>query len=383
MGKYAIINGNIFRESHKFVRGSILIDNGLIKSILEDSSDTNLEGYVIVDAKGRNVFPGFIDVHVNGGGNHLVIEGTDEALLSMALAHAKCGTTSILPTTISCDISDLKNTLRLISKYTGKSIEGANILGSHLEGPFLNPKKGGAHKREFLYSPSIEMLESLYEASKGTLRILSLAPEMEGAFEVIKQADAFGVIVGLAHSEADYVTTKEAIKNGMKLCTHLYNGMSPLIHREPGAIGAFLTSSNVYVEMISDGLHVHPAALEIAIKANAGKTLLVTDAVSPAGTDTKEFDILGTHLMVKGYSCFTPEGGLAGSALTLNRAVDVLNKKTQIGLETIIPMVTEYPAELLGINNQKGSISIGKDADIVIADDDMNIHKVFVKGRLL
>lgn len=384
MNNYAIINGYIFKDTHSFEKGILLIKDNLIEDIrFADYLEQDLDEYEIIDAKNNYVLPGFIDIHVNGGGNHLAIDCTDEAIQSMALAHAKRGTTSILPTTISCEINNLRSTLNLISKYVGKSSGGAHVLGTHLEGPFLNPKKGGAHRKDFLYAPSPEMFESLYDASNGTLKILSLAPELCGTTEIIKLAKVKGIIVGLAHSEADYETTMNCIKHGMSLCTHLFNGMNPMTHRAPGAVGAFLTSSNVYVEIIADGHHVHPATMEISMKANSGKTILVTDAVSPAGTETKEFDILGTHLKVNGYSCFTPEGVLAGSALTLNHAVDVVNKNTSLELEAIIPMVTENPAQLLGVFDKKGTISVGKDADIIIADSDMNIQNVFIEGEIL
>jgi N-acetylglucosamine-6-phosphate deacetylase len=188
----------------------------------------------------------------------------------------------------------------------------------------------------------------------------------------------------LAHSDASYEQTCEAIWNGLRLCAHIFNAMPPLHHRNPGPIGAFLAPGNTYVELISDGQHLHPCVMDLLIKAK-GKDgiILVTDAVTPAGTDMKRFRILGVELEVVGNTCYLPKGGLAGSALTMNKAVHVIATRTSTDLHTALQMASLNPARLLGIDKRKGSIEVGKDADFFIADDKLNVYTTVVEGRLV
>ena len=380
----ALVNGKMYCSDHKFRGGlALIIEGEKIISICKEDT-VNLKDYKVIDAFGNYILPGFIDIHVNGGGGHLAIDGTEEAIMSMAKAHALQGTTSIVPTTISCEHAQLKRCLSTISDIIEAKEKQVNVLGVHLEGPFLSIKKAGAHKKEYLNSPTIELFDELYNAAKGQIKIFSFAPELENSFELLSYVKEKNIIVGLAHSEADYETTCKAISKGMSLCTHIFNAMPPLSHREPGPVGAFLSSNDTFTEIIADGFHVHPSIIELVIKVKTPeKTILVTDAVSPAGTDIKEFMIDGTLMNVKEYSCFTKEGVLGGSALTLNRAVDIVHKKTNIKLENIIQMVTETPARLLGLYNKKGSLNIGKDADIVIANKDMDVVCSIVNGNII
>lgn len=378
-----ILNGKIYGSDH-IVRDNcaLIIENDKIAGIIRNE-DIDLENFEIIDARGNYVLPGFIDVHVNGGGGHLTIEGTREALMNMAIAHARQGTTSIVPTTISCEHKQLIQCIQAVSEINRSGEKRVNILGIHLEGPFLSPQKAGAHKKQYLCNPSEEIFNKFYEVSGGNIRIISLAPELENSEKIIQIASEKGIVVGLAHSEADYEQTCNAIRNGMKLCTHIFNAMPPMTHRAPGPIGAFMTSPGTFTEIIADGYHVHPSVIEFVVKGNGVEnTLLVTDAVSPAGTNMKDFLIDGIEMEVKGYSCFTKEGILGGSALTLNRAVEVMLKQTNIVFEDIVRMVTETPAKMLGIFDMKGSLEKGKDADIIVVDKNMNVKTTIINGNL-
>lgn len=380
----AIINGEVYQSNHVIKpNNGIILNNGKITKIIHEEK-FDFSDYEIVDAGENYILPGFIDVHVNGGGGHLAIEGTYEALVEMAMAHALQGTTSIVPTTISCEHGQLIKCMKMVSDIINNKEDNINILGIHLEGPFLNPQKAGAHKKQYLCNPSKSVLNSFYEAADGNIKILSLAPELENSEEIIRMALEKEIVVGLAHSEADYSQTCEAINNGMSLCTHIFNAMPPMTHRAPGPIGAFMTHPKTYTEIIADGYHVHPSVIEFVVKANGvDHTLLVTDAVSPAGTDIKNFLIDGMEMTVNGYSCFTKEGILGGSALTLNRAVEVMIKNTSIPFEQIIQMVTETPAKMLKIFDRKGSIEQGKDADIIIVNSNMDVKSSIVNGIIL
>ena len=312
----------------------------------------------------------------------MATEGTPRAIQCMAQAHARFGTTAMLPTTISADDQTLASAIAAGAEATGSDTHGAEIIGLHLEGPFLNQAKGGAHRREFLRSPSVEIFDQMWDQAQGTLKIISLAPEMDGAARVIERACERNVIPALAHSDADYAQTFEAIGRGLRLCAHLFNAMPPLTHRSPGPIAAFLNSEHTFVELIADGFHVHPAAMEVAIRAKGvAGVILVTDAVTPAGTELKSFTIQGVQLEVRGKSCFTPDGNLAGSALTMNEAVRVVAAETATSLGDAVKMASINPARLLGIADKKGSLAVGKDADVVITDSSLNVLVTVVAGR--
>lgn len=376
-----IVNGNIHTPNGFINGGYVLVNNGILKEIGKNVPEYIPQSTSVIDAMGKNVLPGFIDIHVNGGGGHLAVDGHRNAIISMAIAHAKYGTTAMVPTTISVDEEKLIRTISAVSELVEIPTGGAEVLGIHLEGPFLNPTKRGAHRKEFLKLPSVKYFNELSKLAKGSIRILSLAPELEGSEEVIHYAQQNNVLIALAHSDADYQMTLKAINSGMTLCSHLFNAMQPLTHRMPGPIGAFLTTPNTYVELISDGVHVHPAVMEIAIKAKGPSGVaLVTDAVTPAGTSMTKFDIMGTQLEVKGNSCYSSDGNLAGSALTMNKAVQILIEKTSVSFNDAVMMASMTPATLLGLGKRKGSLEVGKDADIVIVDADWNVYATVVGG---
>lgn len=379
-----IINGVIHTLNGIIDHGHILITGGKIKAIGNGDLPSYDSSTEILDAKGKLVLPGFIDIHVNGGGGSLTIDGSLESIKNIAQAHSRFGTTAMIPTTISADEKILIESVSIIAEASEQFIGGASILGVHLEGPFLNPAKRGAHRKEFLRSPSKEYFDKLYNSAKGKIKILALAPELDMAFELIKHANQHGVIASLAHSEADYKKTREAIEAGLRLCAHIFNGMPPLTHRSPGPIGAFLTSKDTFVELISDGFHVHPAVMEIIIKAKGPDgVIIVTDAVTPAGTSMKTFNILGTQLIVRDNSCFTPDGNLAGSALTMNKAIKVIIDSTSTSFTDALKMASLNPAKLLDIDKKKGSLEIDKDGDVVIADSDLNVYTTIVEGNLV
>lgn len=378
-----ITNGTIYTPNGIIKNGYIHVSGGKIISI-KSGHPPNSSGEII-DASGKLILPGLIDIHVNGGGGSLSVDGTTEAIINIAKAHAKHGTTGMVTTTITVTDQVLKDTVRAIAQVAENPIKGARILGTHLEGPFLNPEKRGAHNKDYLRSPSISFFDELYDLARGTLKILSLAPELKGAIDLVKHARRRGVLVGLAHSSATYEETLEAIHGGLSLCTHIFNAMPPLHHRKPGPIGAFLAANNnTFIELISDGIHVHPSVMDIVIKAKGSDAIaLVTDAVTPAGTDIKEFSILGVNLEVRGVACYLPNGGLAGSALTMNKAVKIVSSKTSATFEEALKMASLNPAKFLGIDEYKGSLDVGKDADILISDDALDILATIVEGNVV
>ena len=376
-----VVNGQILVPSGVIEKGYVRVVDGKIQDIGTGEPREIGHDKCVIDAEGNFVLPGFIDIHVNGGGGHMSTEATPEAIRAIAAAHARYGTTSMLITTITAKLATLKRTVEVAAEVSQDGFGGAEILGVHLEGPFLNPAKAGAHKKDCLMTPSIATFDDLFAGAKGMLRMISLAPELEGGIELTRHASEKDVVVSLAHSDADFFTTLKAIDAGMTVCAHLFNAMPPLAHRAPGPVGAFLTTSETYVELISDGYHVHPAVMEITIAAKGpDHVILVTDAVSPAGTEMRTFSIDGIELEVRGKTCFTPGGHLAGSALTMNEAVKVVAGRTSSSFEEAVRMASLNPATALGLHQEKGSLEVGKDGDLVIATEDLGIIRTVVGG---
>ena len=380
-----LITGGTIHTPYEAVHdGYLLVEDGRIREIGEGKPPLVRRASETLDAGGKLVLPGFMDIHANGGGGSITLEGTLEAIRSIARAHAKFGTTAMLPAVISIDDATLRKAVSAIAEASDTATGGADILGVHLEGPFLSPARRGIHQKEFLRSPSTEYFDEIYELAKGKLRIIALAPELDGAMNLTKHASALGVIASLAHSDADYQQTLEAIESGLRLCDHIFNAMPPLMHRAPGPVGAFLTSRDTYVEMIADGFHVHPAVMDMVIRTKGtDRVILVTDAMPPAGTSMTSFSMLGTRFDVKGNSCFALDGRLAGTALTMNKAVKLIVDSTSTSLVDALKLASLNPARLLGIDGTKGSLEVGKDADIVVADPDLNVRATVVAGTLV
>lgn len=379
---FIIKNVNVHSKNDFIMNGQVLIENGIVKEVSKQNIDLQ---YPTINGKGKFLLPGFIDIHANGGGGSMSIDGTYNSIENIVNAHAENGTTGILITTISVEDSQLQKSLDCISEVAKNQTMGSKILGIHLEGPFLNPEKRGAHQKQFLKKPNIDLFNSLNNASREKIRIVSLAPELENSFELIEYLKNNNIIIGLAHSEANYNLTKKAISQGLSLCTHLFNGMIPLSHKEAGPVGAFLTTSNTFVELISDGIHVSPPVLEIVYKTKGpNEIILVTDAVTPAGTNMKKFTILGMELEVRDLTCYIPNTqNLAGSALTLNKAVKIFKEQTSCSFVEAINMASLNPAILLGIENKKGSIEVGKDADLILVDDELTVFLTIIEGNVV
>jgi len=379
-----ITGGTVYTPYESVHEGYLIVEDGRIREIGKGNPSITRQSSQTLDANGKLVLPGFIDIHVNGGGGCITLEGTLDALRSVARAHVKFGTTAMLPAVISGDDETMRRAVSAIAEAAEKGTGGSNVLGVHLEGPFLNPSRRGIHQKEFLRSPSMEYFDEIYGLARGRLRVIALAPELDNAISLTRHATRRGVVVSLAHSDADYQQTREAIDSGMKLCDHIFNAMPPLVHRAPGPVGAFLTSRDTYVEMIADGFHVHPALMEMVIKTKGtDRVILVTDAMPPAGTSMTSFSILGTRFDVKGNSCFAPDGRLAGTALTMNKAVKVIVDSTSTRLVDALKLASLNPARLLGIDGTKGSLEVGKDGDVVVADVDLNVHATVVGGTVV
>jgi N-acetylglucosamine-6-phosphate deacetylase len=384
MSSLLIHNGTLYTpfeiidDSAAFVRDGLIEYAGARSGAPSDADET-------LDAGGRTICPGFIDLQVNGGGGALLTEDpTPESVDVMSRTYARFGTTAILPTIVTSRQDQMERGLAAVAAAMRRPPGGARILGSHLEGPFISEKRRGAHAERFLQMPSVESLRALLDSSDGTLRILTIAPELDGALDVIRAAREAGVVVSIGHSDATLGQAMAGIDAGATMATHLFNGMRPFGHRDPGIIGAVLTDDRVTAGVIPDGVHVDPAVLSLIARSKGpAHTTLVTDAMSVVGAESSTFEIYGQPAEVRDGACYLPDGTLAGSALTMDRAVWNMHDRAGVPLRDAIEMATATPAIVLGLDAEVGVLTAGARADITICEQDMRPWRVFVGGELV
>ncbi|MDA2924215.1 N-acetylglucosamine-6-phosphate deacetylase [Acidobacteria bacterium AH-259-L09] len=361
--------------------GLVHIQNGKISYVGKQSLDLPPETKVYT---GHCLIPGMVDLHINGTAGGDAAEGTHQALEKMSRSLAAHGATAFLPTIITDHEEELVRSLQALSEVLDDQLPGARPLGIHLEGPFINPAQKGAHRADCIQAPSLEIFQKYFKAANGKLRMLTLAPEMKGALELIHEARKELSIVSLGHSNADYGCAVEAIEAGANLATHIFNAMPELHHREPGLVGAVLDSEDISAEIIADGIHVHPVMVRFLARCKGpDKLVLVTDAISAADMPDGRHRVGNVEVTVKEGVCRNQEGVLAGSSLTMDRGLknlyDWLNEDD---LKRIVAMATIQPAALLGLEN-KGRIEKDCDADLVLLDEDLQVRKTWIAGELV
>ncbi len=379
-----IREGEVLTPFEVIEGGAVLATKGRIERVGPAAEVAGEPADVEVDAGGRIICPGFIDLQVNGGGGAMLTEQPDpDAVQCMARAHVRFGTTSMLPTVVTADEERMAGALEAVKASTAVPPTGARVLGAHLEGPFINPKRKGAHAERFIREPRTDLFERLLDAAGGSLRLITLAPELPGALELIGTARAADVVVAVGHTEATFEETERAIEAGASVGTHLFNAMRSIHQREPGAIGALLQSERAVVSIIADGVHVHPAMLSLAFRSKGAEGMaLVTDAMSPVGTDALSFRFRGTEISVRQGACYGEDGTLSGSVLSMSRAVHLMETHTGADLRECVEMATATPARVLGLDAEIGKLGAGSRADIVVCDPDMTVWKAFVGGEL-
>ena len=332
----------------------------------------------IIDGKGMYLSPGFIDVHVHGCSSYDVMDQDPDNLKIISSNLARTGVTSFLPTTMTLGLSEIENALIKIRKNKDL-VDGAQILGCHLEGPFISKIYKGAHDENYIIPPDYELVEKYSDI----IKIITLAPELDGSMEFIDFCKERNIIVSIGHTNATYEKATEAIHRGAKHFTHTYNAMTPLKHREPGAVGAAMLH-DVTCEIIADNIHVHPAAQKVLVKTKGyQKVVLITDAMRACLMCDGSYNLGGQEVIVNDRQARLKDGTLAGSVLTLNTALKNIIHSTDTPLPYAIEMLTMTPAKLLNIYSQKGSIDTDKDADFTIFDDNFNIHFTIAGGKII
>ncbi len=338
-------------------------------------------------ARGMTVVPGFVDVHIHGAGGHDVMEGTSEALDAVAAVAARHGTTSLLATTVTASEERTSRSAEGIGRYIRATHDGpagatprAQLLGIHFEGPFINPARRGAHPAEWIALPSVAWLRRCLEAAEGSGRVLTLAPELPGALDLIEVARQAGLVVAMGHTNATYQEACAAIRKGASHAVHVFNAMRPFSHRETGVLGAVLTVPEVTAELIADGIHVDAPAMRLLIAAKGAQgVVLVSDGTAATGMPEGKYRLGTFEVTVSGGVCRTAEGKLAGGTLTLDRA---LRNVVALGvaLADAVRMLTLNPARLLGLEQSKGMLAAGADADLVLLDADLKVAGVMTRG---
>ena len=376
--------GRAFTPTTEIPDAAILIRDGVIESVSPRGAITLPTGAREMIATDKTATPGFLDVHIHGAGGHDVMEGTGDALKAVASTLAAHGTTSFLATTVTASPDSICRSAEGVAHYIARQhhTDGrrAEILGIHFEGPFINSVRRGVHPPEFIKLPSAELLEQFIHAAKGNAQILTIAPELLGAMPCIDAAREAGLVVAIGHTDATYEQARAAIAHGAHHAVHVYNAMRPFSHRDSGVIGAVLTTPEVTAELIADGVHVDETAMRLLLQAKgAGGVVLISDGIAATGMPDGKY-MLGTfEVTVSGGVCRNAEGKLAGSTLTLDRALrNIVNLGTPLG--DALRMLTLNPATLLGIEFKKGSLRPGADADLLLLDDALNITKVWTRG---
>jgi len=333
----------------------------------------------VVDLDGAWVLPGYVDLHMHGGGGHSVANSPQEMEGAVAY-HRRHGTTSTLVSLMTAPVEQLTEQLGWAAELASRgATPHGTVLGSHLEGPFLSELRCGAQNKAHMIAPDLGVLAQLLDGSRGALRMITIAPELEGAVAMIAPLREAGVIVAMGHSDATYEQAMAAIAAGANHATHLFNAMPPLLHRQPGLIGAAL-ESGIPCELINDGRHLHPAVVRIVFDAIA-YPLLVTDAIDATGVGDGRFELGGQDVDVQdGEARLASTGTLAGSTLTMDRALRCAVLDSGLSVERASVAASGNPAKVLGLEHELGSIAAGHRADLLTLDDGLNVIQVMVGG---
>ncbi len=377
----AIINGKIILEDRQVMDGALLFDRKIAGIVSRDEAERLADE--VIDARGLYVSPGFIDVHIHGFAGEDASDGDAAGLRKMAGALTENGVTSFLPTTMTIpwpEIEKALDTIRgLMRESASEDYTGAVPLGCHLEGPFIDPEKKGAQRGDCVLRPDADKV--LRHAD--VIRLLTYAPEMDEGFRFTRRIkEESDIVLSVGHTSADLETALEAVHLGADHFTHTFNAMTPLKHRDPGVVGAALMT-DAYTELIADTFHVHPAIFGVMARVKGDRLVLITDCLRAGGLTDGEYGLGGQKFFVKGIRCTLEDGTIAGSVLRMNVGVRNLRDHASLPMWQAVRAASLSPARSVRADASKGSLKAGKDADIILFDEDIDIKQVYIGGRLV
>ncbi|HEY9761212.1 MAG TPA: N-acetylglucosamine-6-phosphate deacetylase [Trichocoleus sp.] len=375
---YALTHCNLYTGSRELKDHALIIDGTRIVDIVPE--ERLGEDFPKIDCQGYTVAPGFIDLQLNGCGGVMFNDAVAaETLDTMHHTNLKSGTTSFLPTLITTTDEDMQRAIALVEAYRQHS--PYSVLGLHLEGPYLNPKRKGIHNERYVRQPDAEMVTAIAQAGSKVVKLVTLAPEQTPPDQIRQLAEA-GILVSAGHTDATYEEAMAGFDAGVKMVTHLFNAMSPWTGRSPGMVGATFSRGNIYAGIIVDGHHVHFASVRLAQKILRDKLVLVTDATPPVGTQMESFVIGGQEVFYREGKCVSAEGTLGGSALTMIEAVANCVQQVGISLGEALRMATLNPARAIACDDKLGLLSPGYIANITLFNRDFTVTGVIDQGIL-
>lgn len=381
--KIKIITGGVILTPFKLLKDKVIfIEEETISHIGE--AEGMVKDKEIIDAEGGYIIPGFIDLHLHGGGGFDFMDANSGGVIEIAKTHSYHGTTSFLPTTMTMSRDKIISSLNTIKEVYAKGTGYAEILGVHLEGPYINKERKGAQKEDYVRGPSIEEFDEFNKASGNLIKIVTIAPEIPDAINFIKWLREKGIIASIGHSNATYEQACCGILAGISHVTHIFNAMTGLSHYKPGIVGAALSSPELVLEVIADKFHVAPPVLKILINSvEKENIILITDAIRATDKPEGIYDLGGQDVNVADGQARLENGSLAGSILTMDQAVMNLVNDVGVSFQDALRMATINPAKCLGVDDKKGSLAPGKDADIVILDRELQVRMTMIKGRVV
>ncbi len=380
MSKLALIGGKIITPFRIVNNGAILIKDDKIYEIGKVNELTFSEDTEIIDVSGNIIAPGFVDLLVHGGAGRGFSDEDDESIQIISDYFLSQGSTTMMASLHAKPKERLLKDFERLANYI-KMHPDSNIKGIHMEGPYLNPEYKGAMNEDYLWEPSVESFLEMYEAAKGYLKIMTIAPELPGALEVIREASFRGVICSIGHSTASYEQIVKAIDNGATHVTHMFNAMKPMHHRHPSIITAALLRDELKIELIADTFHVHPAMMELLLKVKTAKNIiLITDSIRAGGMHEGEYHFSDQKVYLKDNIATLEDGTLAGSTLTLNKAVKNLLDTTEIKITDAFRMASLNGSKV--INAGRGILASGKIADLVVLNNNFEVIMTIISGKI-
>ncbi|MFC4304554.1 N-acetylglucosamine-6-phosphate deacetylase [Cohnella boryungensis] len=379
-----VVNARVITPQGIIDNGFVYVKDGKIAAIGEAAE---LAGQAAAadrhDANGSWLIPGFVDVHVHGGANHDFMDADEDGIRAITRFHAANGTTSMLATTLTASREDLTAVLGRVAEFMAKPMPYAQLVGVHLEGPFVNAKWKGAQNPAYILPPQPEWLEEWVRSFPGIIKIQTLAPEVEGSLDYIEKLASNGIVPSCGHTDATYEQIVAAADRGLRHAVHTFNAMTPLHHRQPGTVGAVLTDDRITAEVIADGHHVHPAGVKlITLAKGTHNVILVTDAMAAAGMPDGDYDLGGLPVHMKcGVARLKENDSLAGSTLTMIGAVRYLVKEIGVTLVEASRMASANAARQLGLDREIGTLEVGKKADFLLLDAALELQSTWIGGH--